>query len=174
MERQEITDNGLKEAFSPVKDVPEEQVKQPMPKVKKKSDKKKVWGIVIFVLGLLTLAAGVAFLLHNLLKGPNVRDAEYLVEIGAWQREDEPTVIWNFTEIGKGTLTTNYHINDYDFIWQIDGDTLKIETDWLYDLNDEYTYKLDQGKNTLTLTSASGDINFVPASSVDTEVTEDN
>ena len=35
---------------------------------------------------------------------------------------DEPSVIWNFTEIGKGTLTTNNHENDYDFIWAIDGD----------------------------------------------------
>ena len=170
MDKTEITDAELREAFSPV----EKKAIQPEPKVKKKSNKKKVWGIVIFVFGLLVLAAGVAFLLFNLLKGPNVRDAEYLVEIGAWEREGEPTVIWNFTEIGKGTLTTNFHINDYDFIWRIDGDTLKIETDWLYDLNDEYTYKLDQGKNTLTLTSASGDINFVPASSVDPEVTEDN
>ncbi|MBQ1540113.1 hypothetical protein IIZ72_00925 [Candidatus Saccharibacteria bacterium] len=170
MDKTEITDAELREAFSPV----EKKAIKPEPKVKKKSNKKKVWGIVIFVFGLLVLAAGVAFLLFNLLKGPNVRDAEYLVEIGAWEREGEPTVIWNFTEIGKGTLTTNFHINDYDFIWRIDGDTLKIETDWLYDLNDEYTYKLDQGKNTLTLTSASGDINFVPASSVDTEVTEDN
>ena len=140
----------------------------------KKVDKKKIGGIIVFILGLITLAGGVTFLLITLLKGPDVRDAEYLVEVGAWEREGEPTVIWNFTEIGKGTLTTNFHINDYNFIWRIDGDTLKIETDWLYDLNDEYTYKLDQGKNTLTLTSASGDINFVPASSVDPEVTEDN
>lgn len=170
MDKQEVTESELEAAFSPV----EKKAIKPEPKVKKKSNKKRVWGIVIFVFGLLVLAAGVTFLLFNLLKGPNVRDAEYLVEIGAWEREDEPTVIWNFTEIGKGTLTTNFRINDYDFIWRIDGDTLKIETDWLYDLNDEYTYKLDQGKNTLTLTSASGDINFVPASSVDPEVTEDN
>lgn len=135
---------------------------------------KKKWGIAIFVCGLLTLVAGITFLLVDLLKGPDVHDAEFLVEIGAWEREGEPTVIWSFTEIGKGTLTTNFHINDYEFIWRIDGDKLKIETDWLYTLNDEYTYTLDQSEKTLTLTSELGDIDFVPASGVDTEVTEDN
>lgn len=139
----------------------------------KNNGKKKV-GIAVFIIGFLALTAGVVFLLINSLKGPAVRDAEYLVQIGAWQRQDEPTVIWNFTEIGHGTLTTNFYINEYDFEWRMDGNTLKIETDWLYTLNNEYTYKLDQGKNLLTLTSESGDINFVPASSIDAEITEDN
>lgn len=176
MGEKEISDAELKEAFKPVDEIPVEPAtkKSIKSKPKAKSSKKKAWGIAIFVLGFLALAGGVTFLVISLLRGPGVRDAEFLVQIGTWEREDEPTVIWNFTEIGKGTLTTNSHTNDYNFIWRIDGDTLKIETNWLYDLNDEYTYKLDQGKKTLTLTSASGDINFVPASSVDAEITEDN
>ena len=92
------------------------------------------------------------------------------MEIGAWEREDAPSVVWNFTEIGKGTLTTNGHQNDYDFIWAIDGDKIKIETDWLYALDDEYIYTLDQSAGVLTL----GDVNFRAASSIDAEVTEDN
>ena len=171
-EKEVANDAELAEAFKPIEEsTPEEDAS---PKPKKKSSAKKKWGIFVFILGLLTLAAGVTFLLINLLKGPTIRDAEYLVEVGMWEREDEPAVIWNFTEIGKGTLTTNSHINDYEFIWRIDGDTLKIETKWLYELNDEYTYKLDQGKNVLTLSNESGDINFVPASRVDAEITEDN
>lgn len=160
MDEKDVSEVELKEAFSPVKEEPVEQVPK---KSKKKTNAKKKWGIAIFVLGILVLAAGVTFLLFNLLKGPSVRDAEYLVTVGAWQREDEPTVIWNFTEIGKGTLTTNFHINDYDFIWRMDGDTLKIETDWLYELNDEYTYKLDQGGKTLTITSGEKSYTFVPS-----------
>ena len=63
-----------------------------------------------------------------------------------------PSLVWEFTEVGKGTLTTNGHINDYEFIWALDEDRLKIETKWLYDLNNEYTYELDQEKGELTLT----------------------
>ena len=78
------------------------------------------------------------FLLINILATPKVLDAEYLVQTGEWQLEDEPTVIWQFTEVGKGVLTTNAHTNDYNFIWAIDGNKIKIETDWLYKLNNEY------------------------------------
>ena len=170
MNEKEISDAELAEAFKP-EEIEEKPAKK---KTKQKKSVKKKWGITIFVIGLLTLTAGVTFLLFNLLKGPTTQDADYLAQVGKWELENEPSVVWNFIEIGKGTLTTNSHLNDYEFIWRIDGDTLKIETKWLYELNDEYIYKLDQGKNILTLTSESGDINFVPASSVDPEVTEDN
>ena len=65
----------------------------------------------------------------------------------------EDGVVWDFTEIGKGKLTTNNHINDYDFIWSLEDGKLKIETDWLYNLENEYEYALDQNAKTLTLTS---------------------
>lgn len=124
--------------------------------------------------------AGLATLLVKLLAKPDTRDAEYLVEMGEWAEEDADGVIWNFTEIGKGTLTTNNHTNDYEFIWAIDGDTLKIETKWLYELNNEYTYKINQGEKKLTLTDGDkeyvflADVDLDTAGSVDTEVTEDN
>ena len=130
---------------------------------KAKKDKEKVFGIVSFIVGLLVLAGGLAFLLYDLFKAPDVRDAEYLVEIGAWQLEDESTVVWNFTEIGKGKLTTNFYVNEYDFLWAMDGDQLKIETDWLYTLNNEYTYELDQGAKTLTLKNSEETFTFIPA-----------
>ena len=132
-------------------------------KPKKAVDGKKKVGITILIVGVATLVAGVVFLLINLLKAPLVRDADYLVQVGAWQLEKEPSVEWKFTEIGKGTLTTNSHINDYDFIWSMDDKTLKIETDWLYALNDEYDYKLNQNDKTLTLTNGESSYIFVPA-----------
>lgn len=114
--------------------------------VRKPIDIKKIVGICVFGVGLLTLIGGVVFLVMTLLREPEPRDAERLVAVGAWQREDEPGVIWNFTDIGKGTLTTNNHINDYDFIWSAEGRTLKIETAWLYDINDEYSFSLEGDK----------------------------
>ena len=118
---------------------------------------------MVLILGIVTLAAGATFLLVNLLKAPTVRDADYLVQVGAWQLENEPGVEWKFTEIGKGTLTTNSHINDYDFIWSMDDKAIKIETNWLYTLNDEYDYKLNQNDKTLTLTNGENSYIFVPA-----------
>lgn len=142
----------------------------PEEKSTNKANPAKKSGIVVTIIGAVALVAGIVVLMVNLLAKPGLRDAEYLVEIGAWEREDAPSVVWNFTEIGKGTLTTNGHQNDYDFIWAIDGDKIKIETDWLYALDNEYIYTLDQSAGVLTL----GDVNFRAASSVDAEVTEDN
>ena len=121
---------------------------------------KKRIPLIVFIIGIITLLAGVGFLLFKLLKQPDSRDAEYLVEIGEWVENDADSVIWTFTEVGKGSLTTNNHLNDYDFIWSIEGETLKIETKWLYDLNDEYTYSLDRGAKTLTLTKGDESIIF--------------
>lgn len=150
-EAQVVNEKELKKAFKP------------------KNTKLKI-SIITFVVGILALMAGVVFVLLNTLKGPGIRDAEYLVQIGAWQRRDDSAVVWNFTEVGKGQLTTNFHVNDYDFIWRIDEDRLKIETEWLYDINNEFTYKLDQDNQILTLSDGSSNIDFVPASSIDAEI----
>ncbi len=120
--------------------------------------KKKSSGFLALVLGAIVLVIGVALLIVNLNRGPKIHDAETLVATGQWQREDEPDVVWNFTEIGKGSLTTNAHTNDYDFIWSMKGDKLLVETDWLYKLNDEFQYKLEDGKLILN-----DNIVFVPA-----------
>jgi len=152
-----------------------------MDNAKQKKDKKKIAAIATLVVGLITLVVGVVFLVLHLTGAPALQDAEYLVEIGSWAEADEPGVIWTFTEVGKGTLTTNNHENDYDFIWAIEDGRLLIETDWLYTLNDTYEYELNQGEQVLTLRdtdgesgSGSGDIKFRPTGSVDTEVTEGN
>ena len=129
-------------------------------------DKKKKAGIILLIIGGVVLIAGTVFALVNILAEPKPRDADYLVKVGEWEREDTPGVIWNFTEIGKGTLTTNNHTNDYDFIWSLEEDELKIETDWLYALDDTYNYVLDQSNATLTLNDA---IVFRPMASTDEE-----
>lgn len=129
--------------------------------------KKTTISIVIFIIGIITLVVGLVMLIVRFTSGPATEDGEYLVKIGEWALEgssdcskdeeteqdcdNEPKVIWTFTEIGKGTLTTNGHLNDYDFIWAIEGGKLKIETNWLYQLNDEYNYKLDQANSKLIL-----------------------
>ena len=124
-------------------------------------NKKRV-SLIVLIIGLLTLIAGVVFLIVRLNAGPSVADGEYLVSVGEWKEQDEPSVIWNFKEIGKGTLTTNNHTNDYDFVWALEDGKLKINTEWLYTLNNEFDYVLDQGSNILTLTSGDETFTFVP------------
>lgn len=123
---------------------------------------KKRISLIVLIIGLLTLIAGVVFLIVRLTAGPSVADGEYLVSVGEWKEQDEPSVIWNFKEIGKGTLTTNNHTNDYDFVWALEDGKLKINTEWLYTLNNEFDYVLDQGSNILTLTSGDETFTFVP------------
>ena len=140
-------------------------------------ERKKKISIIVLIIGIIALICGVVFLLVRILSAPSTTDGEYLVEIGTWEREGSPEVIWDFTEQGKGSLTTNNHENDYEFSWAIDGDELIISTEWLYTLDDTYKYRIDRSSKTLILSDEegeSGDINFRPASSVDTEVTEND
>ena len=137
-----------------------------------KRSKSFIFSIIVFIIGCATLATGAVFFVLDMIKKPAVEDANFLVEIGEWVKEGEDSVIWNFTEVGKGKLTTNNHINDYDFIWAIEGDTLKIETTWLYDLNNSYTFKLDQGGKTLTLTEGENTYTFVEKPEVETPAEE--
>ena len=125
---------------------------------------KKRISLIVFIIGIITLLAGVIFLIVRLTAGPNTADGEYLVSIGEWTEEGEPNVVWSFTEVGKGTLTTNGHINDYDFAWIIEDGKLKIRTDWLYEMDDEFNYKLDQGNNSLFIIKDEEEIKFIPAS----------
>lgn len=114
--------------------------------------------IAIFVVGLVVLIGGLAFLIYKLIAGPSKADAEFLISSGEWVEEGESSVIWDFTEVGKGKLTTDNHQTNYDFVWSLDGGKLKIETNWLYGVEDEFEYSLDQGSKTLTLKNKDKDL----------------
>lgn len=122
-------------------------------------DKKKRISIIVFIIGIILAIAGVVVLVINIMAKNTTDNAEFLISTGAWQRQDQPDVIWEFTEAGKGSLTTNNHQNDYDFVWMLDGDTIKIRTNYLYEKEDEFTYKIDQSAKTLTLKS--GDKEYI-------------
>lgn len=150
-------------------------------------NKKRV-SLIVLIIGLITLVVGVVFLIVRLVAGSNVADGEFLVSVGEWKIEggecvqykcaentkciDENGesmavcgsngVIWNFTEIGKGTLTTNNHTNDYEFAWALEDGKLKIDTEWLYTMNNEFDYTLDRDEKTLTLVSGDEETIFVP------------
>lgn len=153
-EKQDIDMGDLAKAFDaePAKDTEaEKDVRKPKEKKRAKKDKKS---IAIFVVGLVVLIGGLGFLIYKLVAGPSKADAEFLISNGIWVQEDEPSVVWRFTEVGKGTLTTDGNQTNYDFIWSLDNGKIKMETKWLYDLSDEFEYSLDQGSKTLTLKKA--------------------
>lgn len=129
---------------------------------KKKLDKKWVISITMCVLGVVALVAGVIMMILNFGQTAAMQDGEYLVSASEWVLEDESDgVVWKFTEIGKGTLTTNNHLNDYDFIWALKDDKLSIETKWLYELENEYEYELNQGDGGLVLKEGDEEHKFV-------------
>ena len=123
--------------------------------------KKKIFSISALAIGLITLVVGVVILVLTLNKGPEIQDGEYLVAQESWKLADSDKVVWDFTEIGKGILTTNGHENDYDFKWAIEDGKLKIETDWLYTLNNDYDYTLNQSAGELVLTADGKEYRFV-------------
>lgn len=130
-------------------------------------DKKKIFSIVVMVIGLATLVMGAVFLVLKLTAKQDTADGEYLVSAGEWvmdsgdcTTETCERVIWKFTEIGKGTLTTNAHENDYDFQWALEDGKLKIRTDWLYELDNEYDYKINQDDGILTLKADENEYRF--------------
>ncbi len=130
-------------------------------KAQSSAKKRKNISIAVLAIGLITLVVGVVFLVINLITATRGADGEYLVSAGEWTLEDESGVVWKFTEIGKGTLTTNNHTNDYDFIWALEDGKMRIETDWLYDLENEYEYSLDQNSGVLTLKDGDKTYKFV-------------
>ncbi len=130
-------------------------------KAQSSAKKRKNISIAVLAIGLITLVVGVVFLVINLITATRGADGEYLVSAGEWTLEDESGVVWKFTEIGKGTLTTNNHTNDYDFIWALEDGKMRIETDWLYDIENEYEYSLDQNSGVLTLKDGDKTYKFV-------------
>ena len=147
-------------------------------------EKKRIISIVVMVIGLVTLVVGAFFLILKLTSKPAVADGEYLVSAGSWvlvqgnncelmeddvsseetNCEEGAKVIWNFTEIGKGTLTTNSHLNDYSFAWALQEGRLLMQTDWLYKLDNEYEYTLNQGEGVLVLSDGDNEYRFVAQS----------
>ncbi len=139
--------------------------------------KSRRWPKLILIAGVIMLIVGAVLFVVKTVSGATLRDANTLIEVGVWQREDAPEVVWTFTEMGKGTLTSNGHQNDYDFLWRIDGDTLKLKVKWLYDVESEYTYHLDGKTLSLKRLDSEGNltnVDFRAASGIDTEITEDN
>lgn len=124
-------------------------------------DKKKIISIAVMTCGIIMLIVGVVFWALKLNETPAVADGEYLVTAGSWKLEDQDSLVWNFTEIGKGILTTNNHLNDYTFTWALEDGKILIETDWLYTLNNQFSYKLDQNAGTLLLSDGDNEYRFL-------------
>ena len=132
--------------------------------------KNKAVSLVVLIIGLIMLTVGVAFLVLGVKRASLLADGDFLVSAGEWrlaesetcaENECKDTVIWAFSEIGKGTLTTNGHKNDYDFKWAIRDEKLVIETDWLYELDNEYEYTIDHGARVLTLKGGEKEYKFI-------------
>ena len=136
---------------------------------KKPKDKRLIIAIIVAAASLLVAVGVVLYFLvfRNTEPVMVFTDVESLVKVGAWEKQDAPTVIWDFHEDGTGQLTTN-KINYYDMKWEMEQDeekqVLKITTSWLYELNDSFLFSFDQANNTFTAVNLAdeGESVFVP------------
>ncbi len=94
---------------------------------------------------------GLYFYLHRENPVAPLSDAEFLVSVGTWEKSGAAKVKWIFKEDGKGSLTTNDALDFYDFTWTLENGTLKIATDWLYTLEDEFSFTLNREEESFTV-----------------------
>lgn len=139
--------------------------------------KKKLAIIILAIFGVLAIAFGV-FLIINAVQGENpygkMAEAEVLISIKKWQKEDESTVIWEFGE-GTGKITTNAD-EYFDMEWGMKDGVLSIKTKWLTDLRDDFEIKVDKDAPSFTVISKtdSKESKFVPyEEKEETETTPD-
>lgn len=127
--------------------------------------KKKIAIIALSVVGVIAIAFG-TFLIINALSGENLyqkmAEAEVLIDIKKWQKQDEPSVIWEFGE-GTGKITTNGD-EYFDMEWGMENEVLSIKTKWLEDLKDEFDITVDKETPSFTIVSKedSKESTFVP------------
>lgn len=131
--------------------------------------RRRAISVAVFLCGVISLVAGVVALVYGLARSDEVSAAAFLVKAGPWQRQDAPDVTWQFTSIGAGTLTTDGGEHEYPFTWALVDGQLKVDTEWLYTLNDAYDFSLNQSTSKFTLKTAQGTVAFVPVSAASTE-----
>lgn len=138
-------------------------------KPKKHLPKKAKLAIIISTI-VLAIAGIVAALVLFVFKHeePEVvlSDRDILVS-HAWEKEDAPTVIWTFRTDGTGEITTNKS-NYYNMTWELsqgeETNTLSITTEWLYKLEDTFTFSLDRENNSFAIKNLADETEstFVP------------
>lgn len=127
--------------------------------------KKKLAIIILAIFGALAIGFGV-FLIISAIQGENpyskMAEAEVLIDVKKWQKEDEPTVIWEFGE-GIGKITTNAD-EYFDMEWGMKDGILSIKTKWLTDLRDDFEITVDKDEPSFTIVSKSDDkeSKFIP------------
>ena len=95
----------------------------------------------------------------------------------AWEKKDTSTVIWTFRADGTGELTTNKS-NYYDTKWRLeqedDKQILKIDTAWLYELNDSFEFVLDRENDSFSVKNLAEETEsvFVPLGTAEQKAAE--
>ncbi len=84
----------------------------------------------------------------------NMSSADFLIYESPWTRSDNPNVIWEFQEGGKGKITSGDGTETYDMTWKVENDkTLIVKTTWYSEVTDKLTLTTDREKLTFTITN---------------------
>lgn len=116
--------------------------------------KKKIIVIICSVLAFAAIVAGAFFITKSINEKANISTAEFLASGHEWKKSGEETVVWTFESNGTCKVTTN-STETFDCKWEIEDKNLKIETDWLTTLKDEFEISINTSDNSFTAISKS-------------------
>lgn len=121
---------------------------------------KKKTTIILAIIFLIVAGAGGFFVIKLLDDNHQIvfsgSDAEFLAifrDNGQWKKEGDESVVWRFKEDGTCQISTNYgSVNEWhDCVWYTKDGILGIKTSWFYDIEDEFTLKVDNFSHTFTV-----------------------
>lgn len=129
--------------------------------------KKKILVTTCSILAFAAIAAGAYFIAKTLDSTSAASATDFLIAGHEWQKTGEESVVWTFENDGTCKVTTN-STETFNCTWQLDGETLKIKTKWLRDLEDEFSIYINKAENSFTVISKADEKSstFVPKKSV--------
>ena len=117
-----------------------------------KTGKKKALVTVCSIVAFLAVVAGAFFITKAIDGKTAVSITEFLVSGHEWEKVGEETVVWTFENEKACKVTTN-STETFDCEWEIEGDTLKIRTKWLRELEDEFTLEINEAEKSFKIIS---------------------
>ncbi|MBR3319727.1 hypothetical protein IKG20_00230 [Candidatus Saccharibacteria bacterium] len=148
-------------------------------KPKKHLSKKAKLAIIIsaIVLGVIAIALVLILIVFKKTEPEVVLTDLDILTAHAWEKEGAETVIWTLNRDGTGEITTNKS-NYYDMKWTIEQgeetQTLKVDTAWLYELNDSFSFSLDREADSFTVKNLADETEsvFVPLGTAEKKAAE--
>ena len=114
--------------------------------------KKKLITTSVSIIAFIAVAVGAYFITKSLNNSSALSVVDFLVSGHEWEKVGEESVVWTFENENTCKVTTN-STETFDCTWELNGETLKIKTKWLRDLEDEFTLSVNEAEKSFTIVS---------------------